>query len=197
MVDTVRPLATLLATQFADGQTAGISAQDLRDLLVSSLGQTGWADYQDTTFTDVSPQALTAGVPNKIQIDGGVARTAELPTGVTALWDTADDFIIGPVVGSGLMVTFETTIRRASGNGAWEWDSWIDVGDPSGVPLYSRHYSVVGSDDKFKTWTTAAYCLDTWVANGGKIFIQPTVNAECYGSRVIIHQTHRGRGAYP
>lgn len=197
MPDQVRDINDLLSNLFQDGQTSGISAQDLRDLIVSSIGQTGWADYRDTQFTDAAPQVLIANTPNKVLINGLVNQTQELPVGVPNLWDTTTNTIVAANAGTGMLVTFETTIRRASGTGGWELDSWIDIGLPGGVRLYPRTQAADnGSNDKKVTWTTAAYCLDTWVANGGAIYIEPEVAAECYGSRVIIHHTHHGRGTY-
>lgn len=197
MVDTVRTMSELL-TIFADGQDGGITAQDVRDLIVSTLGQTGFADYQDGTHTTGSPQLLTASTNNQIEIDGAISRLQEIPFGVTQFWDSASNTIDIPVAGSGFMVTFETTVRRASGTGDWELKSYIDIGLPGPVELYPRTQQAAKvSGDKKLTWTTGAYGLDTWVLNGGKIMLNPEVDAECFGSRVVIHQTHRGRGTYP
>ena len=195
MVDTARTVAELLAI-FADGQDAGsITEQDVRDLVVSTIGQTGWVDHQDGEYTNASPQPLPSGVATQVSIDGAISRTQEKPFGVADLFDTTTSKIIAPKAGTGMMISFETIIRRTTGTGEWAVDSFIDIGVP--VELYPRtisHNKISG--DKKITWTTGAYCLDTWVANGGAIMLRPSVEAECYQSRVIIHQTHRGRGAY-
>ena len=197
MTDTVRTMDELL-TIFADGQADGsITPQDVRDLIVSSLGQTGWADYQDGQYTNEQPQTLEAGVETKVLIDGAVKQEQELPFGVTELFNTAQSEIITPRAGSGLMISFETIIRRASGTGEWSVDAFIDIGLAGPVELYPRtisHNKISG--DKKITWTTGAYALDTWEANGGAIILRPSVDAVCYKSRVIVHQTHRGRGTY-
>lgn len=198
MVDTVRTMDDLLNNLFQDGQPAGsINEQRMRDLIVSVLGQTGWGAYQDTGNTDLSPQILPAGVPTFIECNGGIVEKQEMPFGIVDFWDVVTNEILIPRAGSGFMVTFELIIRRASGVGAWDVDSYIDIGLPGPVQLYPRTQAASKtSGDKKLTWTTGAYALDTWVLNGGKIFVVPEVDAECYSARVIIHQTHRGRGVY-
>lgn len=197
MVDTVRSLSALLAA-FADGQGAGaITPQDMRDLLVSSIGQTGWADYQDGQYTTGSPQSLTAATANVVENNGATSREQELPIGITSLWDGVANEIPISVAGTSLIVTFEGTIRRASGSGSWEFETYLDIGLAGPVKLYPRTISNDGSGDKTFTFSTGAYCLDTWAANGGQIIVNPSVNAEIFASRVVVHHLHRGRGTYP
>ncbi|RDC59782.1 hypothetical protein HME9302_00977 [Alteripontixanthobacter maritimus] len=197
MPETVRSLSDILTT-FADGQPdASITAQDMRDLIVSSLGQTGWADYQDGQYSNTSPQAFATDTNTTVEIDGAVSQTQELPFGIATFWDNVTNTIQTPQAGSGLMISFETIIRRATGTGEWAVDCFIDIGIAGPVELYPRtisHNKITG--DKKITWTTGAYALDTWDANGGKIIMRPSVDALAYKSRVIVHQTHRGRGTY-
>lgn len=194
---TIRTVDELLAI-FADGQGAGaITPQDMRDLVESTIGATGWAAYQDATWTTGAPQEVAANTATKVEIDGTINQKQELPFGVSDFWDAANDEIIVPRAGSGLMISFETTARRASGSGAWEYRTWIDIGLPGPVALYPRDISFKDNGDKLITWTTGAYALDTWVANGGGIYVQSDIAFELYQSRVIVHQTHRGRGTYP
>lgn len=198
MVDTVRSMAQLLAA-FADGQGAGaITPQDLRDLIVSSIGQTGWADYTDDQYTDASPQALAANTVSTVEINGATSQVQELPFAITSLWDGTNDEIPITTPGTSLIVTFETTIRRASGTGRWEFDIWIDIGLPGDIRLYPRTIAIDnGDNDKSITFTTGVYCLDTWAANGGQIKINPEIAAEIHSSRIVVHHLHRGRGTYP
>jgi hypothetical protein len=197
MVDTPRTLAAL-QTIFADDQANGsITAQDVRDLIVSTLGQSGWAEYQDTQYTTGSPQSLTAGTPAQVLINGGVSQKQEMPFGMTELWDTTSNGVIMPVAGSSMMLSFEATIRRTTGTGEWTADFYIDIGLAGPVELYPRTISHnKTSGDKKVTWTTGVYGLDTWVANLGKIMVRPSVDAQIFGARVIPHLIHRGVGTY-
>lgn len=197
MADTIRTMAELQSI-FQDGQTQGISAQDCRDLIVSTIGQTGWESAQDTLYSDGSPQSLTSGVDTIIQNNGATRQSQELPFGITSLWDGTNFNVPITVPGSALLVTYEGIFRRASGTGEWELDMWLDIGLPGPVKLYPRTYAQESDgSDKYVTWTFGVYCLDTWVANGGTIYANTQVDAEVYNSRVVVHHLHRGRGVYP
>lgn len=201
MVDTVRTQQDLLA-RFADGQGAGaITPQDMRDLIISTVGQTGWADYQDTAYSEASPQSLTANTNNVLEINGAVAQNQEVPVGVSSLWDSVENKILPVNAGSSLLVTLEFEIARASGTGRWEFESFFDIGLVDGesnpVKLYPRSIAVDnGSDFKTQTFSTGMYCLDTFVANGGKVIINPEINAQVYKARIVVNVLSRGRGTY-
>ena len=71
MVDTVRTVDELL-TIFEDAQAAGsITAQDVRDFIVSSqfLNSQGWEFHLDGEYTPASPRTILAGVRTKVTID--------------------------------------------------------------------------------------------------------------------------------
>lgn len=74
MVDTVRSQSALLTTLFQDGQTAGLTAQDMRDLIVS-LAPSWGGFYVDT------PAATTIGS------GGTYVKMAGATTGTTATSD--------------------------------------------------------------------------------------------------------------
>lgn len=54
MADTVRSQSDLLTTLFQDGQTAGISAQDMRDLIVSLANPYGGLYFSTPAATTIS-----------------------------------------------------------------------------------------------------------------------------------------------
>lgn len=72
MADTIKSESDLLDV-FKDAQKAGsITANDVRDLVVSSkhLNTQGWQFHLDGLYTEASPFALLAGVRHQITIDG-------------------------------------------------------------------------------------------------------------------------------
>lgn len=184
-----------LLANFSDNDTGAITPGMLRDFVVSTIGATGWADYTDSTYTTGSPQSLPAGVATKVENDGATKQEQELPFGISSLWDPVENAIPALVAGSGIILTFETTIRRVSGTGRWEFDAFIDIGIP--VELFVRSIALDnGTDDKHITFSTGAYTLNNWVTNGGSVYIRPEVEAVCHSSRILVHQIHRGRGTY-
>lgn len=80
MVDTVRSKTALLTTLFQDGQTAGITANDLRDMIVSLAP--AWGGFHVST-----PAATTIGAGGTYVKMAGTttasAATADIGTGST------------------------------------------------------------------------------------------------------------------
>jgi hypothetical protein len=58
MADTIRTLSYLLASLFQDGQTAGISANDMRDLCVTVAS---WASASGRTLVALDVSTVTTG----------------------------------------------------------------------------------------------------------------------------------------
>jgi len=199
MVDTVRSRSDLLTSLFADGQGAGeITPQDMRDLIVSTYGITGWGDYTDTEYSSGSPQSITGGSYVTLQNNAGTKREQELPLDVSSFYDATADSIVGNA-GDGIMVTIEFDLRRASATSDYGIEVTIDIGEEgvTEILLYNRTYVLDGSIDSRITITTGAYTLDTWEANGGRVKINATVDIEVWGARIIIHRVHKGQGIYP
>src|SRR3954463_5494952 len=69
MADTLRSLADMLANLFQDGQTGGISAQDIRDLAVSTIGS--YVASHSGSYTLV---LADAGTTVRIDTTGGAAN---------------------------------------------------------------------------------------------------------------------------
>ena len=99
MVDTERTEAELLAI-FADGQNAGsLTAQDIRDLIISTVNKDaksdaahGIMDYNDTA-TSGTPIVIASDTPVLLTNNGLGAFTNKTyaPEGVTDLWDVNID----------------------------------------------------------------------------------------------------------
>lgn len=196
MVDTVRTRAELLETLFADGQGAGsITPQDMRDLILSTYGLSGWADYTDTTYTTGSPFSVAAMTDTVIPNGAGTKREQELPLDKTELWNVAGQYIPG-FPGDSYIILCEFKIRRASGTADFSFTNFIDIGG-SAPDLYSSKRTVNGTEDSPIFYAPPAYSLDTWEANGGQVKINCSVACEIYDIRHVIHRLHRGQGTYP
>ena len=92
MVDTERTVATLLATNFVDGQTAGsITPQDMRDLVISLTHQYGdcyvstpaattistinvWVKVAGTTTIGSNVRNVSMPANNRLRNDGDQTR---------------------------------------------------------------------------------------------------------------------------
>lgn len=120
MVDTIRDLAALQAI-LADNTSGNISPQDVRDLLVTTLG--GFGAYDDLATKSVRIN-LSAGVRGAYTCDdaGPQGNTAFLPYPKTPvsdeLWDATNDRVLlaNLSVGERLVVRLDFIIDPASPN---------------------------------------------------------------------------------
>jgi len=121
MADVVRTRAEML-TLLADNTTGAISAQDMRDILVSLHGVYG-SLYVDS---DVVSASITAGSPAKF---AGWTGVGPVGGGVAGSIST-DDLIPGTGGGSetGIyMVDLSVVAHTASGAANWKWTIYVNT----------------------------------------------------------------------
>lgn len=196
MTDTVRTMDALLNSLFQDGQQAGsITPQDIRDLVVSSIGTTGWASYTDTQYTDVAPLLVSGNTDTQLPNNAGASVETELPLDrQNGLYDSTNQIILGQA-GDALMLTLEFITDRVSASGDYTVDVWLDIGGSVGR-LFERSIQKKGSGPENVSVTTGAFNLATWQANGASVNIRSTVNINVYGILYRIFRIHKGRGTY-
>ena len=198
MADTLRTASELL-TLFADGQASGaITPQDMRDLIVTMQSQHGWGEYVDTEYSSGSPQLIDADTFTTIQNNAGSTREQELPYDVAlagGFYDADNDKIVGVRAGDGKLLTVEFTIDRQSASGSFVLETAFNIGSPVGQ-IYPRTFTLPGNGAFKQTFSTAAFALDTWAANGCSFEIRTSVATKVWGARHIIHRLHRGVGDY-
>jgi len=101
MADTLRTQADLLTALFQDGQTAGISANDIRDLTVSTMGAYGGISQYDEAGAAISTATIGATFQVVDQFDADDASD-----GVTADSTTDNDLTIGTGGDGDYMINF-------------------------------------------------------------------------------------------
>lgn len=149
---------------------------------------TGWAVYNHGG----GALALTGGVRTQLVIDGATKIETEMPPGMGSLWDTSTNAIRGRL-GDGIVVKVSFAFTPSSGV-ANEILAEIDVGGAIGVVENNTHALNKGSGvAHYISWTFTAYTLDTWVANGGKIYVTANGDGSLTIPVVLIQHTHRGQ----
>jgi hypothetical protein len=146
---------------------------------------TGWAYYKDLQYSsEASPPAsltLTTDVRTQLIIDGLGSTTDKnhLPDGVQDFWNATDNYIIGQKVGDtyDIRVSFDFTTSHQSESIKVELDigdkinspeQIIDIAEQSIQYSKSGDYSVVAS--------LPIFTLDTFLANGGRIYLTSLTN---------------------
>lgn len=144
MVDTVRTTSAL-RTLLADNTAGNISAQDLRDVLVSCKGGHGY--YPDLA-TIATPLAIVAGVRKQFVSDGlGIeGDTNHLPypkTQVTdELWDTTTNRIDLANLVDGETLTARVTFTITPGSPNMELDFFLRAYNSGGGFEFEQDHSL-------------------------------------------------------
>lgn len=156
--------------------------------------QLGWVRYFDETHTVLSPQTLTALQDNQITIDGASSITDQAPivTGSNPLWSISDNEI-KPIAESDsydLRLDFKAKITN---NDGW-FEISIDVGGSIGKIVINTFLFPKGANQEHNfSISQKIYALDTFLANGGKVIIEPSHTMQIYDKSIYIERTHAGR----
>ncbi|ANJ65566.1 hypothetical protein [Pseudoalteromonas virus vB_PspP-H6/1] len=156
---------------------------------------TGWAQYQDTQYTDASPFTVSQGDTESFPINGLSSITSRLPEGVASLYDGTR--ITPDLVGDFYDVRVNFTGYPSIANGGFTID--IDIspaGDGSNVIASCPVRMLRGSGSSnaaVYTVNVPVFALDTFVANGGLIRIKAeNGNITLYGATLVIARVHKG-----
>ena len=182
---TIAEIQSLLA----DGQSGGISAQDLRDA-VDSLDDTGWAQYQDTQYPCTgTPLSITANTDTVLPNNAGSSITTYVPDDVVSFYDGS---VITGREGDGILITIDLISTPTNANTTYV-EVWFDIGGAVGE-LYRRIIIFPKGNGVVRpiNFTVAGYTLNTWEANGATVYIRANGTLDVCDIRYIITRTHRG-----
>ena len=183
--------------QVTKGVTGSILTQKSDGDIAMIPKETGWGFYADSTYTDVSPLVINN---DKIQItcDGldGATNTTELPTRLSNIWNTTTNVIDAKDAGDSFALRFAFK-ATAPQNG------YFDIGLDIGADIISSPI-VVASETKIHpkgagvvstySFDVPIFTLSTFVANGGKLFIDTRDDAiivNVHDITVLLVATHR------
>jgi len=154
---------------------------------------TGWANYQDTTYTSGSPFLVTAGSPAQpLPNNAGSKIETQLPSDVTEFYDGT---AITGREGDGIAITIEFKCAPTTGASDVRIKTSIDIGGAIGE-IYPREMALTkgAGVEHFYLLTINAYTLDTWEANGGVVMVESfNSNINVYDIRYVITRTHKAR----
>lgn len=168
----------------ADGATVA----DHKARIDSLEGATGWAVYNHGG----GAQSLATSTRAQLIIDGATKIETQLPTDTGPLWDTSTNRITGRA-GDGIVVKVQCVFTPTSAL-ASEILFDVDIGGAIGIVEYQTFAVTKGAGmADYISWTFAAYTLDTWAANGGKISATADGPGDITALRVVVQRTHKGR----
>lgn len=131
------------------------------------IHNTGWARYDNTTYTSGSPLVINQGDTTTLHFDSCIICDY-LPFEKDSLYSVGDSTLITDAVGNTYIVTLDFKASNSTNGGYGS--ILIDIGGSVGIIL-DRLYTFPkgsGNSHSFST-TNFFYTLDTFLANGGKI----------------------------
>lgn len=169
-MDTIRTRADLLTNLFQDGQAAAsITAQDMRDLIISLTNRAGWADYNDLT-TATTPISVTGGggwVYLTNDEAGSFTNKQWLHPSITDVWDsTANAFDWSELeVNDTVDLRLDLDVTTVSANQAVDVALEMASGHASTYDLSITHESYKTAGTYKVNVYTAVYMGDTTTLN--------------------------------
>lgn len=160
----------------------------------TELDYTGWEDYSETG----NYISIANGDSAVFFVSPTSSVTSQTPIDLIAkgetLYNVADSVITGRY-GDGISITLEMIVVPTSSATDTRVRWAIDIGGAIGV-IYQMEQTLTKGNGAlhYVLSTTNAYTLDTWEANGGKIWIWATNGPiQIQSRRIVIHRVHKGR----
>ena len=175
------------------GDTLRDSLDICNDNFNELYGSTGWAVYNDTTYTTGSPFLVTAGAPSQALPNNAASKIeTQLPIDVATFYNGTT---ITGRNGDAILITIEFRCRPTTASSDIRIKTAIDIGGSIGE-VYPYEFNLTkgsGQEHDFLL-TVNAYTLDTWETNGGTIKVEAfNSNIEVYSIRYVISRTHKAR----
>ena len=156
---------------------------------------TGWGNYADTQYTDVSPLAVTA-VDTDLPNNKLNSIETQVPSDVVTFYDGTT---ITGRNGDDIIISIEFTIVPTQA-ATTICEVWVDITGGTGTPtnlanLYRRPFSFpkgTGVARKI-SFSHSGYTLNTWEANGGVVKILTNGTADIYNINYILKRTHKAK----
>ena len=155
----------------------------------------GWATYDGSAYTSVSPLTI-ASTKTQITIDGlgGSTNTDDLPDGVSDYWNPATNRIIPTAVGDAFDVRVGFKAKSSAVNAYF--DITFDIGTPDGIVIAGETKMCpkgAGVETQYSV-DIPIYALATFLANGCAIHFDTTASAftlSVYDITIFLKQDYK------
>jgi len=169
----------------------GISAEEVQAIIAT---KTGWAQYEDDQYTQVSPLVVNSGVESNLSNNAANVIDFQLPVGVTSLYDPVTNKMTPAKSGDGYLLRIGFEAYSSSQNGYGEVH--LDIGGTLGriltIPITFKKGAGLSNSQSFVV-TEFLYSLDTFIENGGLItFESIDGNSSIYDISFIFTRVHEG-----
>ena len=145
----------------------------------------GWVEYKDLTNTSDNKQTLTALTETALTIDGASTIKTYKPKdmGDSELW--ASNKITPLRLGDSYQLRVDFTAEISNANGYFDFGIYID--GAIGYALQDTFIFPKGAGTAHKfSLNFLIYCLDTFIANGGELRVNPSHTMLAWDKRIIV-----------
>lgn len=157
---------------------------------------TGWGTWDDLDHTVSTPFVATGRT--RITIDGAGPTTyvAQNPAGADPLWDTINDLIMPENSGDGMILRIDFKCTASSQNSYMDLELDISAAKDGSIKILLDtipFLKLAGTEMRF-TRTYFIYARDTFAANGGALFMDPSdsgATVTAYDFDVQIGRFHK------
>jgi len=150
----------------------------------TSVDTSGWGAY----VNGAAPQAIVADTKVSLVNDAATVIETQKPVDVTTFYTAGK---ITGRNGDGILINIELTFTPTSGLSSYLIVS-IDIGGAVGE-IYPKEFVTVGGQDVAQaiSYSTGAYTLDTWQANGGTVKVISDGPGLISAVRYVIQRSHK------
>lgn len=150
----------------------------------------GWANYEDSQYTELSPQSFPAGVRTLLTNNTGGAQTnEEYLNEPSPLW--ANDKIMPAQIGDAYDLRISFKAKSATADNFLTLE--LDIGDGSPVVIFgeSRRLLKTAGTENRVAFAIPIFALDTFILNGGKIYVTANADIDVYETGILLIKTFR------
>lgn len=170
------------------GAPGGLSSS--QSSKIASLGS--WGYWSDATHTSGFPQSITATTRTQFTVDGAgvTTETSNLYPGDSGLFSSS---AISPVSsGDTFNLRMGVTVVPSSVSQGEYVEVQLDIGDVSEINIVTDRIELTKGIGvtHVKTLSFPIFCLDTFVANGGRIYLTPSIDITVYDKNIFLQRTY-------
>lgn len=159
----------------------------------SNLAESGWAQYSDDQYTELSPLVISVGQRVKLSNNAANIINSQLPVGVSDFYDGTTEKITPDLVGDSYMLRVNFKAFTDDNNGYAELQ--LDIGGAQGVILERGLSFPRGTGpSNVRSFSTSSliYTLGQFVSNGGELFIDNIRGTtSIYDISYVISRDHK------
>lgn len=154
-------------------------------------GGPGWVYVSDSVHTTGSRQAITAGTRTQITIDGLGSDTelSYIDTLPTDIWgsNAINANTVGDAFSTRFQVTFVPTVVAEG-----YVDIELDIGTGGSPIVILKRTQLLTKGNGIEQPFNAGlpiFTLATFVANGGRLYVTPSINISMFGKALFLNRT--------